>query len=80
LQAIALSGQTAADFLDRHVRGDWGDVDQEDWKLNDAALQDGSRLLSAYTTLKGVKVWCITEAADDSGHRSATTILLPSEY
>jgi hypothetical protein len=48
--------------------------------LNEAALVQGDRILSAYRTLKGVKVWVITEAADDNGHRAATTILLPDEY
>jgi hypothetical protein len=50
-------------------------VDEEDWRLNDAAVRDGDRLLSVYETLKGVKVWIISEA-----DRSATTILLPDEY
>ena len=33
--------------------GDWGDLDQEDRSLNDAAVIDGSRILRAYTTRKG---------------------------
>jgi len=41
---------------------------------------DGSRLLSAYKTLKGERIWIITEAADDQGRRVASTILLPQEY
>jgi hypothetical protein len=65
--------------LQRHVAGDWGELDQEDKDANDAALTDGSRLLSAYlideaNPTKG-KVWIITEA-----DRSVTTFLLPSEY
>src|SRR5262245_5032362 len=80
LQAIEESGQTTDFFLDRHVAGDWGEVAADDWKLNDKALKDGSRILSAYRTLKGAKLWIITEAADDDGHRAATTILLPDEY
>lgn len=80
LQALEVSGQTADFFLDRHARGDWGDVNSEDWQLNDLALQDGSRLLSTYKTLKGVKLWIITEATDDAGLRAATTLLLPDEY
>ena len=48
--------------------------------MNDEALLHGDRLLSAYRTLKGVKLWVITEAADDNGQRAATTILLPGEY
>jgi hypothetical protein len=80
LEAMAASGQTSDVFLDRHAACDWGEVCGEDSALNDQALVDGSRLLSAYRTLKGEKLWIITEAADDAGHRAATTILLPSEY
>ena len=80
LEALEESGQTPQFFLARHVRGDWGDVCDEDKMLNDQSLVDGSRLLSAYTTLKGKKLWIITEACDDSGHRLASTILRPDEY
>ena len=75
VEAFEESGQSPADFLDRHVRGDWGDVCDEDNLLNDQALIDGSRLLSAYRTLKNVRLWLITEA-----DRSSTCCLLPSEY
>lgn len=75
LGALEASGQTTAFFLDRHAQGDWGEVCAEDKLLNDAALISGERLLSAYRTLKGQRLWLITEA-----DRSSTTILLPSEY
>jgi len=80
LEAIQQAGQSPAEFLDRHVRGDWGNLSAEDRALNDEAVQDGSRILSAYGTRAGEKIWVITEATDDRGHRSATTILLPDEY
>ena len=80
LQAIEQAGQSPAEFLDRHVRGDWGTVCDEDGKLNDEAVKDGSRILSAYVTSDGTKIWVITEAKDDNGNRAATTILLPEEY
>ncbi len=48
--------------------------------MNDLALVDGSRIMSAYKTLLGEKIWIITEATGDDGHRAATTILLPDEY
>ena len=48
--------------------------------MNNASLVDGSRLLSAYRTLKGVKIWIITEATGDDGHRASTCCLLPNEY
>lgn len=75
LAVIAASGQEPADFLDRHVRGDWGEVSVGDARLNDAAVRDGDRILSAYKTLKGERLWIITEA-----DRSSTCILLPDEY
>jgi hypothetical protein len=80
LSALEASGQAPGDFLDRHASGDWGDVCKDDWDANDTALQAGSRILSAYMTLRGAKIWIITEAADDEGRRAATTILLPDEY
>jgi hypothetical protein len=80
LEALQSSGQSPHEFLARHLRGDWGDLDDEDRNMNDLALIDGSRLLSAYVTSRGEKIWIITEAADDDGRRSASTILLASEY
>ena len=75
--ALELSGVTAKQFLDRHSAGDWGDVCEEDKELNDAALLDGTRLVSSYDlpNLKREKVLIITEA-----DRSVTTLLLGSEY
>ena len=73
------SNQSPMDFISRHVSGDWGDMCPDDKQLNDQALIDGSRLLSSYRTRKGAKLWIITEATDDSGHRAATTCILPSE-
>ena len=61
--------------LARHQSGDWGDVDAEDKQENEYALGLRLRLLSAYHSRSGVKFWIITEA-----DRSATTVLLPSEY
>jgi hypothetical protein len=80
LRVLEEAGQSPAFFLDRHLVGDWGEVDAEDKRANDQALVDGSRLLSAYRTLKGERLWIITEATDDEGRRAATTILRPSEY
>jgi hypothetical protein len=57
------------------VSGDWGEVPPEDIKENELSLQHGFRLLSAYRTCAGDKLWMITEA-----DRSSTCILLPEEY
>ncbi len=80
LEALANAGQEATFFLDKHARGDWGDLDAEDGEANNRALMDGGRIFSAYRTLKGEKLWVITEAEDDHGNRQCTTILRPEEY
>ena len=53
LDALHEAGQSADEFLARHVTGDWGDLDEEDRSLNDAALIDGSRILSATRPARG---------------------------
>jgi hypothetical protein len=80
LHALLDAGQSADDFLCRHACGQWGDLDPEDRALNDAALVDGSRILSAYMTRTNVRIWVITEAVNDVGLQYGTTILLPEEY
>ena len=75
LEALEQSGDSASSFLIQHVLGDWGDLCEEDKTANEDALQEGLRLLSSYRTNNGTKIWIITER-----DRSATTILLPSEY
>jgi len=74
-EALEISGETPIQFLRRHVGADWGELSEEDVAENELSLREGFRLLSAYRTAKGQKIWVITEA-----DRSATTILLPSEY
>ena len=75
LQAFQEANQTPAEFLARHLKGDWGDLDDEGKQENQFSLAKGFRLLSAYRPTTGTKIWVITEA-----DRSATTILLPDEY
>jgi hypothetical protein len=75
LEALEESSQTAIEFVQRHQAGDWGQCDKSDSKANDVALTSGGRIFSVYKTLKGVKLWVITEA-----DRSSTCVLLPDEY
>ena len=74
-ESLEIAGQTAIEFLRRHMSGDWGDLSEDDVKENELSLETGFRLLSRYQTAKGEPIWIITEA-----DRSATTILLPIEY
>lgn len=80
LDALDKAGQAPSEFLDRHVHGDFGDLEKEDIEANQESLKDGSRILSSYRTTLNEKVWIITEASDEGGHRAATTLLLPEEY
>lgn len=75
LDALAHAAADPRRLLDRHRRGDWGDLEAHDQAANDAAVVEGERLLSAYTLRTGATVWVITEA-----DRSCTTFLLPDEY
>ncbi len=75
LQAMEDAGNSPYGFLQRHLRGDWGDVCDDDRKENDLSVEQGFRILSSYKTAKGKTIWLITEA-----DRSATTFLLPEEY
>lgn len=61
--------------LRRHLAGDWGTLDPEDWTANESALKHGGRLFSAYLSSQNVKFWIITEA-----DRAVTTVLLPRDY
>ena len=70
-----LPSDEVLEALTRHVAGDWGELDDEDRRQNDAALEHGFRLLSRYSTISRTVFWIITEH-----DRSATTILLPNEY
>jgi hypothetical protein len=75
LAALEKTGQNAMEFLSRHVRGDWGELPEEDKTENQFSLEKGFRLLSSYRTTADDKLWVITEA-----DRSHTTLLLPDEY
>jgi hypothetical protein len=75
IQAMQDAVQTGSVFLERHAAGDWGEICRQDKTLNDEAVDGEARIMSAYRTSLGVRLWVITEA-----DRSATTILLPEEY
>ena len=61
-------------LLERHQSGDWGDVPEEDARENEFSMRHGFRIVSSYR-VAGERLWIITER-----DRSATTLLLPSEY
>jgi hypothetical protein len=76
MDLISRTGTTVSSLLGRHFFGDWGAVCESDKRVNDQAVTEGARILSAYELGAGREIlWLITEA-----DRSATTFLLPEEY
>lgn len=79
--AIALlqrTGTEPIELLKRHVTGDFGDLlCNDDAERNRWAVDNDARIFSAYRVAPGDdgRIWVITEA-----DRSATTMLLPTEY
>ncbi len=74
LKVLADSGAPAPDLLDRHVRGDWGEVPPEDACENEISLREGFRILSSYP-VGDHRLWIITEA-----DHSSTCTLPSAEY
>jgi hypothetical protein len=56
VQALERSGSHVRGLLARHLQGQWGDLSDNDRRLNDEAVKDGSRIVSAYVLKTGVKV------------------------
>lgn len=66
--------------MDRHAKGDWGQLSADDRKQNDQGWNNGGQLMSSYPIdptwgIDGDKLWIITE-----WDRSVTTVLFPSDY
>lgn len=68
LRAFEASGDLPLTYLQRHLSGDWGDLDAHDVHENEESLKHGWRILSAYNLSDGTKIWIITEA-----NRTVTT-------
>jgi len=62
LAALQKAGQSPSEFLSLHVRGQWGDIPEEDRRENEYSLQRGFRLLSSYRTNANETIWVVTES------------------
>src|SRR5688572_6060965 len=47
-EALQIAGQTAIEFLRRHMSCDWGELSEDDLRENELSLKKGFRLLSNY--------------------------------
>ena len=69
-----LTPQEIREGLERHAKGDWGDVSSDSIEQNNEALGNGDRVMSVFGNGRK-RFWIITEA-----DRSVTTILMPEDY
>ena len=77
---LARSDLSFAEFIsssiERYKNCDWGDIFENDKRINELALKNEEQILAVYKYPKGEKtIWIITE-----WDRSVTTILFPDEY
>jgi hypothetical protein len=62
------------DCINRHFSGDYGDIPEDEIRINNESLQDKDQIMSVYRN-GSETIWIIT----DPGHE-VTTVLFPSEY
>jgi hypothetical protein len=58
-------------YFRRHTRGDWGEVSDQQWQANNAALQSGASLESHYVIHPGWPFASLRRAAQRHRHRVA---------
>ena len=75
LDVLRDAGEQPTALLRRHIRGDWSELTPGDVARNRQAIGQGLTILSVFTLKTAQRVYVLTEC-----DRSATTILLPSEY
>ncbi|KHK58694.1 hypothetical protein PI87_02845 [Ralstonia sp. A12] len=75
IAALSEAGVSVYLLLNRHARGDWGELREADRLQNVLAVNTGERVVSSYRLPNQQKVLIITEA-----DRAATTVLLPEDY
>lgn len=79
VELLLKRGVDPTTLLGRHVRGDWRDMCSSDQQANEAALQSGSRIFSAYVVGTD-KFFVVTEQVGDDGIRASTCIMRAEDY
>ena len=62
-------------YFERYMRGDWGEVDDDQWQQNNAAVTSGKHLDAHYVVTRELSIRIVTDA-----ERNATVIGLPFEF
>ncbi|MBI4996788.1 MAG: hypothetical protein HZC22_07795 [Rhodocyclales bacterium] len=74
LEHLNRAGVLPLQLIERHALGDWGDINANDARKNEHALEHGLRMVSAFQ-VGDEKVLIVTEAGG-----SSTTLLLAKDY
>ena len=74
VMALGIPDIVLQNFVQRHLDGDWGLVDEQDRATNNAAVEFKCRVMSVWE-YEGTRLWIIT----DTGWE-VTTVLLPGDY
>src|SRR6266536_2930359 len=53
-EALQIAGQTAIEFLRRHMSCDWGELSDDDVQENELSLKKGFRLMKVWPSAKRV--------------------------
>lgn len=61
--------------IDRHVRGDWGELDSQSWAWNNTAAKNGYGVVSLHLD-RSLKAFLVMTNAE----RNETIVMLPHEY
>jgi hypothetical protein len=70
LKQLVKAQVTLGSLLRRHLDLEQGELSNSDQAANKAAIEDGSRIFSAFLLPTGVKLWIITEAIGEDGRRN----------
>lgn len=68
-------GIGVVDALERHSKGDWGNISDDDRDVNNEAVKNGDDGIMSSYTIGSTEIWIMTE-----WNRSVTTVLFPEEY
>ena len=79
LELLEKHGVDPTTLLSRHASGDWLDLCKSDRQANEMALQDGSRILSAYL-VGSDRFFVITEQVGEDQTRASTCIMRAEDY
>lgn len=72
--ALEEAGQSAREFLLRHVKGDWSEMQQTDIDQNVIAVSNNGMIFSTFKLLNDTEI----NVKTDAGHQ-VTTLYLPGE-